>query len=104
MGARTPTGHPNGGPRIGTKSDDAERLVPQTGTMHTPTPSAAPAPTSAPSPAPGTNDTTGAIAAEAINAVKIYGRGDTVVRALDDVTVGFRKGQFTAIMGPSGSG
>jgi putative ABC transport system ATP-binding protein len=45
-----------------------------------------------------------AIAAQAINAIKIYGRGDTVVRALDDVTVGFRKSQFTAIMGPSGSG
>ena len=44
------------------------------------------------------------IAARALDAVKIYGRGDTAVRALDHVDVGFGKGQFTAIMGPSGSG
>jgi len=36
--------------------------------------------------------------------VKVYGSGDTEVRALDDVTVGFEAGRFTAIMGPSGSG
>ncbi len=35
---------------------------------------------------------------------KIYGSGDTVVRALDDVDVDFVGGHFTAIMGPSGSG
>ena len=45
-----------------------------------------------------------AIAARANNAVKIYGSGDTAVRALDGVTVSFLTGQFTAIMGPSGSG
>jgi putative ABC transport system ATP-binding protein len=45
-----------------------------------------------------------AIAARAINAVKIYGSGDTAVRALDDVTVSLSTGQFTVIMGPSGSG
>ena len=44
------------------------------------------------------------IASRAVSARKIYGRGDTAVRALDDVTVGFPSGQFTAIMGPSGSG
>jgi putative ABC transport system ATP-binding protein len=44
------------------------------------------------------------LAAQAIDAVKIYGRGDTEVRALDGVTVGFSAGRFTAIMGPSGSG
>jgi putative ABC transport system ATP-binding protein len=44
------------------------------------------------------------LAARAIDAVKIYGKGDTEVRALDGVTVGFDRGQFTAIMGPSGSG
>jgi putative ABC transport system ATP-binding protein len=38
------------------------------------------------------------------NAVKRYGAGDTAVTALDDVTVGFPSGTFTAIMGPSGSG
>jgi putative ABC transport system ATP-binding protein len=32
------------------------------------------------------------------------GVGDTAVRALDGVTVGFPAGRFTAIMGPSGSG
>src|SRR5262245_36302703 len=36
--------------------------------------------------------------------VKIYGQGDTEVRALDGVTVEFPAGHFTAIMGPSGSG
>jgi len=43
-------------------------------------------------------------AAGAVNASKVYGSGDTEVRALDDVTVSFARGQFTAIMGPSGSG
>jgi ABC-type glutathione transport system ATPase component len=36
--------------------------------------------------------------------VKVYGSGDTAVRALDGVTAAFAQGQFTAIMGPSGSG
>lgn len=35
---------------------------------------------------------------------KIYGSGDTAVRALDGVSVEINPGQFTAIMGPSGSG
>ena len=35
---------------------------------------------------------------------KIYGTGDTEVRALDGVDVEFDRGRFTAIMGPSGSG
>jgi putative ABC transport system ATP-binding protein len=35
---------------------------------------------------------------------KTYGSGDGVVRALDDVSLGFEAGTFTAIMGPSGSG
>ncbi len=43
-------------------------------------------------------------AAGAVQATKIYGSGDTEVRALDNVTVSFARGQFTAIMGPSGSG
>ena len=45
-----------------------------------------------------------AAVARTTNATKIYGRGDTAVRALDDVTVAFAPGRFTAIMGPSGSG
>ncbi|MGW5197544.1 ABC transporter ATP-binding protein [Streptomyces spiralis] len=44
------------------------------------------------------------MAARVTEAVKIYGAGDTAVRALDGVTVGFAAGRFTAIMGPSGSG
>jgi putative ABC transport system ATP-binding protein len=43
-------------------------------------------------------------AAGAIDASKIYGSGDSEVRALDGVTVQFEAGKFTAIMGPSGSG
>jgi putative ABC transport system ATP-binding protein len=43
-------------------------------------------------------------AAGAIDAVKIYGSGESEVRALDGVTVAFESGRFTAIMGPSGSG
>ena len=43
-------------------------------------------------------------AAQAVNAVKIYGRGDTEVHALENVSVSFERGAFTAIMGPSGSG
>ncbi|WP_306190717.1 MULTISPECIES: ABC transporter ATP-binding protein [unclassified Streptomyces] len=44
------------------------------------------------------------MAAQVTDAVKVYGAGDTAVRALDGVTVGFAAGRFTAIMGPSGSG
>ena len=43
-------------------------------------------------------------AARAVDAVKVYGRGEAEVRALDGVTVDFETGRFTAIMGPSGSG
>ena len=35
---------------------------------------------------------------------KMYGKGDTEVRALDDVSFTVPKGQFVAIIGPSGSG
>ena len=44
------------------------------------------------------------VAAYAEDIVKVYGRGDTQVVALDRVSVSFGKGAFTAIMGPSGSG
>lgn len=44
------------------------------------------------------------LAARAVRATKRYGRADTTVTALDDVSVGFGEGVFTAIMGPSGSG
>ena len=38
------------------------------------------------------------------HAVKVYGTGNTAVTALDDVSIEFPAGRFTAIMGPSGSG
>jgi putative ABC transport system ATP-binding protein len=44
------------------------------------------------------------VAARTVSACKVYGSGQTEVRALDDVTVDFAAGEFTAIMGPSGSG
>ncbi|MCX4092112.1 ABC transporter ATP-binding protein [Nocardia sp. alder85J] len=43
-------------------------------------------------------------AARATNLVKLYGSGDTQVRALDEVSAEFAQREFTAIMGPSGSG
>jgi putative ABC transport system ATP-binding protein len=38
------------------------------------------------------------------NVSKIYGKGDTVVTALDKVTFSVEKGEFVSITGPSGSG
>jgi putative ABC transport system ATP-binding protein len=52
---------------------------------------------------PGTR-TEPAIAAHTIDAMKVYGSGQTEVRALDGITVEFSAQRFTAIMGPSGSG
>jgi len=43
-------------------------------------------------------------AARTVDAVKVYGKGQVEVRALDGVTVEFAAGRYTAIMGPSGSG
>ena len=39
-----------------------------------------------------------------VDSVKIYGEGETEVRALRGVSLQVERGQFTAIMGPSGSG
>jgi putative ABC transport system ATP-binding protein len=47
---------------------------------------------------------TTAAAARTVDAVKVYGRGATEVRALDGVTIEFERARLTAIMGPSGSG
>ncbi|GIP45412.1 ABC transporter ATP-binding protein [Paenibacillus sp. J45TS6] len=38
------------------------------------------------------------------NLTKIYGKGDTAVKALDDVSFSVKRGEFVAIIGPSGSG
>jgi putative ABC transport system ATP-binding protein len=43
-------------------------------------------------------------AAAAVNLCKTYGSGHAIVRALDNVSVAFERGRFTAVMGPSGSG
>jgi len=47
---------------------------------------------------------TAIVAARAVAASKIYGVGDTQVRALDSIDVEFPRAEYTAIMGPSGSG
>jgi energy-coupling factor transporter ATP-binding protein EcfA2 len=47
---------------------------------------------------------TGTPAARAVGVTKVYGQGPGAATALDDVTVGFQAGTFTAVMGPSGSG
>jgi putative ABC transport system ATP-binding protein len=44
------------------------------------------------------------LAARAEHLSKVYGAGEAIVTALDDVSVGLDRGRFTAIMGPSGSG
>ena len=59
-----------------------------------------PGPTSADS----TRQPAGGTVAHTVHATKVYGSGETAVRALDDVTVALPGGEFTAIMGPSGSG
>ena len=51
-----------------------------------------------------TSTSTTKVMAQVSNAYKIYGKGDTEVRALNGVSITFDKGVFTAIMGPSGSG
>lgn len=38
------------------------------------------------------------------NLTKEYGNGDSIVKAVDDVTVAFEQGEFCAVTGPSGSG
>jgi putative ABC transport system ATP-binding protein len=43
-------------------------------------------------------------AARAVAVTKVYGTGETAVRALDGLSVEFPSGRFTAVMGPSGSG
>ncbi|HLR03251.1 MAG TPA: ABC transporter ATP-binding protein [Virgibacillus sp.] len=35
---------------------------------------------------------------------KVYGKGETAIKALDDISFSVKKGDFVAIIGPSGSG
>jgi putative ABC transport system ATP-binding protein len=52
-----------------------------------------------------TMTTTRAPAAVALRGIsRTYGRGPAAVRAIDDVTLDFPRGGWTAVMGPSGSG
>jgi putative ABC transport system ATP-binding protein len=44
------------------------------------------------------------VAARAVDATKVYGKGEAEVRALDGIDVEFATARFTTIMGPSGSG
>jgi putative ABC transport system ATP-binding protein len=52
----------------------------------------------------GSPTTMAAPASRAQGITKIYGRGRTAVRALDDVSAEFPASRFSAVMGPSGSG
>ncbi|WP_422390831.1 ABC transporter ATP-binding protein [Arthrobacter sp. N1] len=54
--------------------------------------------------APDTVDVPSGSAVAARGVSKSYGRGETAVHALRDVSLDFERGRFTAIMGPSGSG
>ena len=69
---------------------------------------AQPAPTTTPTSGPTAGSSAApsapAVVAQAIGLSKIYGTGQAMVTALDDVTVSFARGELTAIMGPSGSG
>ena len=56
--------------------------------------------TDAAAPAPSAN--TAAARARALT--KVYGSGESQIRALDNVDLSLYAGQFTAVMGPSGSG
>ena len=52
----------------------------------------------------GTRVQADGVAAGAVAVTKTYGRGPAAVTALDQVSVSFAAGRFTAVMGPSGSG
>ncbi|MHA7180939.1 ABC transporter ATP-binding protein [Arthrobacter sp. MDB2-24] len=53
-------------------------------------------------PVPASPPAAAAVAARDVS--KSYGRGETAVHALRNVSLDFEQGRFTAIMGPSGSG
>ena len=84
----TPVIPEDDGPISG-KGDDTALPGCQTGIMAMSSPTTAPSVTAA---------------AQAVDATKVYGKGETAVRALDGITLFFPTGRFSAIMGPSGSG
>jgi spermidine/putrescine transport system ATP-binding protein len=45
-----------------------------------------------------------AISVEACGASKVFGGGETAMRALDDVSIAIRRGEFFTLLGPSGCG
>jgi putative ABC transport system ATP-binding protein len=59
---------------------------------------------SAPKPPAQHRSASAVAAAQARDLVKVYGRGEAAVRALDGADLDIAAGAFTAIMGPSGSG
>ena len=60
--------------------------------------------TTATSTAQGTAEPLTRASVELREIVRVFGRGEGAVRALDGVTLSLAPGTFTAIMGPSGSG
>jgi putative ABC transport system ATP-binding protein len=58
-----------------------------------------PSPVTAPRPSPATT-----LAVEARGITKVFGAGESAVRALDVVDLAVARGEMVAIMGPSGSG
>ena len=66
-----------------------------------PSPPAPPSEAPVPAPSPAAPPI---VAARTVDAVKVYGHGDTAVRALDRINAEFARREFTAIMGASGSG
>ena len=49
-------------------------------------------------------EATNPVVSQLVGVTKTYGVGETAVNALDGVSVGFRSGELTSIIGPSGSG
>jgi len=69
-------------------------------------PAAAPPQPLAPSPEPAGHqgDGAGQPVADLQHVSKVYGSGDTLVRALDDLCLSVERGDYVAVMGSSGSG
>jgi len=84
------------------QDDDAARARRHGAVLPTPTHGAV---VPEPTPQPRSTDTAVAVPAVRVRDVtKVYGSGDTQVRALDGVDLDVARGEFVAVMGPSGSG